>query len=92
VCDVTCLQSGAYFSGIVTTVGIGAVGVDEVVVVVGEACDMSVYSKLCLSSSSPSYQVTKERLHYVNMLPRRYSRQQKIIPQCLIWSIGVCQN
>jgi hypothetical protein len=34
----------------VTTVGIRAVGVDEVVVV-REACDMAVYCKLCTSSS-----------------------------------------
>jgi hypothetical protein len=62
VCNVTCLQSGASFSGIVTTVGIGAVGVvDEVVVVVRETCDMAVYHKLCTISSSPSYQVTGQR-------------------------------
>ena len=47
MCDVTRLQSGVSFSGVVTTVGVGAVGVDEVVVVVvREACDsdVAVYS------------------------------------------------
>ena len=61
MCDVTRLQSGASFSDIVTPICIGAVGVDEVVVVVREACDVAVYRKLCASRSSPSYQVTGER-------------------------------
>jgi hypothetical protein len=56
VCDVTRLQSVASFSGVVTTVSVRAVGVDEVVVV-REACDVAVYPKLCAISSSPSYQV-----------------------------------
>ena len=36
-------------------------GVDKMVVVVREACDVAMYHKLCASSSSPSHQVTGER-------------------------------
>jgi hypothetical protein len=46
------LQSAVALSGVVTAVGVGPVGVDEMVVVV------SRYVQLC---ASPSYQVTGER-------------------------------
>jgi hypothetical protein len=62
---VTRLQSGVSFPSVVTTIGVGAVGADEVVVVVREACDVAMYRKLCAISSSPSYQVTGERTKYI---------------------------
>jgi hypothetical protein len=58
VCDVTHLLSGVSFSGVAMAIGVGAVGDDEVVVVVRE---VAMHCTLCTISSSPSYQVTRER-------------------------------
>ena len=51
------------------TIGVGAVGVDEVVVV-REACDVAVYT-YAQSAQVPVIRLQGNGLHYADMLPRR---------------------
>ena len=78
MCDVTRLQSGVSFSGVVMAIGVGAmlVGVDEVVVVVREACDVAVYSYV-QSSQAPA--IRKGLL----TLCRHAAPSLEVTPKCL---------